>query len=127
MQIVTFNTLLKIENPQAEAYVPEKVGKRQSKVNVIYSPDSKIYGYKGTILSVAKRLNLIPEVNVEAESKQALKDLKATGQAIAHIECSDTINYYLDIPGKVAQEVSREIDEYGLEVATFTVVKNEWV
>ncbi len=127
MQIDTFNSLLKIRNPLAKAYVPEKVGKRRLKVNVIYTANSKVYGYNGTILSVAKRLGLIPGIDVEAESKQAIIDLKATGQAIAYIECADTINYYLDMPGKIASEVSREVDEYGLEVATFEIVKSEWI
>lgn len=127
MRIEIFNKLFKSENPQGYAYIPEKVGKRQNAVAVVFTPGGKVYTYKGTILAVAERLDLIPEVNVEAESLKAIKSLKETGLAVAPIECSDTINYFLSIPGKLAQEVSRTVDEFGRQIATFEIGVSEWV
>ena len=126
MKITTLNQLLKNKNPQARAYVPEKVGKRQPAVNVVFNPDEKVYTYKGSILSVAEKLNLIPEVDIGAEAKEAISTLKASGSATAHVECSDTINHGLGMPGKYAQEVSRDKDEFDRVVVTFEVVENLW-
>lgn len=128
MRIETFNKLLKSKNPQGYAYIPEKVGKRQNAVAVVFTPGGKVYTYKGTILAIAERLGLIPEVNVEVESRKAIKSLKETGLAVAPVECSDTINHFLNIPGKLAQEVSRVEDEFGRKIATFEIgVRGEWV
>lgn len=127
MKIETFEKLLKTENSQATAYVPEKVGKRQAMVNVVFTPNGKVYSYKGTILQVAEKLELIPEINVDTESKKAIASLKETGSAVTPIECFDTINYNYNVPGKVLQEVNRSKDEFNREIVTVEMGTSEWI
>ena len=127
MKIETFNELLKTQKFQAYAYIPEKGGKRENVVNVVFTPNGKVYTYKGTILDVATRLDLVPEIDIQAESGRAVADLLDTGSAVAHIECADTINYLL--PGKTIEETGRAVDEFDRPIATFAIVTggSEWI
>jgi len=43
------------------------------------------------------------------------------------IECIDTINHLLDIPGKFAQEKQRTTDEFNRVIVILEVAINEWV
>lgn len=122
MLISTFNQYLQKKHPQASAYIPDKIGKRQpNQVNIIYSPDGKIYEYKGSILSVAERLNLIPEINYETESKIIASQLKS-GSTIGHNGCQDTVRYLLQ---KWVEVEPAGLDEFDRPLMLFKISTEE--
>lgn len=129
MRIGTFDRLLKGKHGQGtSAYVPERRGKRRQAIAVSYSSSGKCYYYSGSILSVAERLDLIPEIDVQAESKRIARELKDTGKAEGHRVCIDTVVFHLDVPvGKVVDCDDNGVDEFDRPMATFFIASNDWV
>lgn len=100
MLISTFNTQLQKKHPQAIAYIPDGfgTGKRQAnQVNVVYSPNGKVYEYKGTILTIAEKLGLIPSIDYGNEGENIASQLKDNQEIIGHNGSQDTIRYYLGV------------------------------
>lgn len=124
MLISTFNTQLKNKHPQAEAYIPEKIGKRQNLVCVTYSPNSKVYEYTGTILSIAQRLNLIPQIDNQSDG-QKIANLLKSGQTniIGYKETFDTIQYYL---GQSIDYTDAGLDDFDRPLVSYKISTNIW-
>lgn len=128
MKIERLNQLLQQDYPASAAWIPEKSGKRQAQVNVRFFPNSKVYTYSGTILSVAGRLGLIPEIDVSAEAEAAVAQLRNGQSAIVHIEAIDTIRY-LAYPLLVGDmPAAEDEDEFGRKLVQVSVVEDDpWV
>ena len=123
MNIQKFNQLLKAaKSPNATAYIPEKSGKRLNKVAVVYSPGGTVYTYGGSLMAVAEKMNLVPEVSVVAEAKEAVTQLRETGRSGRfHSWILDTVRFNLNMPGKNAVEEKPGRDEFGRKTACFVL------
>ena len=93
MKIEKFVEQLKKQYPTANAYVVESKGKRKVSVNVSYSETGKIYAYSGTIVGIAERLGLIPDIDVNKESERVVSALLSGESPISYAHCSDTVRY----------------------------------
>lgn len=97
MRIEQFQQLLrqKKQNYNIVARVPYTAAgtKRVRAVEVIYSPGGKVYTYKGDIVDIAHRLDLIEKVDPYDEALRVL-DLFKSGQkeVIAHY-CHDELRW----------------------------------
>lgn len=127
MLISTFNTQLQKKHPQAIAYVPDGFGTGKRKANtvcVVYSPNGKVYEYKGSILSVAERLGLIPEINYEVEAQKIASELKHNAEVIGHDGCQDTIRYLLE---KWVETKDAGVDEFDRPLVIFYIsTESKW-
>lgn len=128
MLISTFNTQLQKKHPQATAYVPDGFGtgkRKANQVNVVYSPNGKVYEYKGTILSVAERLGLIPEINYEMEAQRIASELKHnTREVIGHDGCQDTVRYLFE---KWVETKDAGVDEFDRPLVIFYIsTESKW-
>lgn len=124
MQITTFEKLWQEKNPGGIA----RVGKGR-KVEVTFRPDGKIYRYQGSILNVADRLELIPEIVIEDEVKQAMKALKSGKETTSFVEIEDTLVWtWGSRKGRIDSRNSTT-DEFDRQIITFfiTYEKSEWV
>lgn len=104
MKIETFVSQLREKNPTGNAYVVEKSGKRKVAVAVTFSTNGKVYTYKGTIVGIAEKLGLIPEIDVVEESNRVISLLKNNEPAISYAHCADTIRHFsgLNVDSKPA-------------------------
>lgn len=125
MLISTFNAQLQKKHPQAIAYVPDKIGKRKANtVCVVYSPNGKVYEYKGSVLSVAERLGLIPEINYEVEAQKIASELKHSAEVIGHDGCQDTIRCLLE---KWVETKDAGVDEFDRSLVIFYIsTESKW-
>jgi hypothetical protein len=125
MLIETFEQLWQQQNPEGKAWVPDKYATNERANNVVcvtFNENSKVYTYKGTILQVATRLDLIPEINVTDESEVLANEVKTNGFAIGHIECADTVQYLL---GECVKTTDSGKDEFGRKVVKFEIDIND--
>ena len=108
MKIEVFEQLLKGKKGNGErAYVPDsRSGSRQARVAVVFSPGGKVYYYRGTIHAIAARLDLIPSIDVVADSKRIVRELLTIGVSIGFQGCTDTVRMMLWKRGVVAQDDS---------------------
>ena len=118
MKIETFNELLKAKHTEGHASVFDH------KVSVTFKSDGKAYGYNGTILAVAERLDLIPTCDIAGLSQASLKALlEGKASPFTPIECSDTMNYLIQKvdASKGINEVAgtRKRDKHGRQVCLF--------
>ncbi len=119
MKIETFVNQLRKQNPAGNAYVAEKLGKRKVAVAVNFTANGKVYTYKGTIVGIAEKLGLIPEIDVIKESNRVISLLKNNEPAISYAHCSDTIRHFsgLRIDSKPAgtDEFDRPMVEFFID------------
>jgi hypothetical protein len=129
MLISTFNSLLRNKYPTGSAYVPDVYGKqvRSCKVSVTYAEGSKAYTYSGTILSIAERLGLIPEINVVRESEAIVRGLVSGASMVGHVECYDTVRFALP-EGMYLVQSDYSIDDYDRRTCVYstTTDKPKW-
>jgi hypothetical protein len=113
MLISTFNQVLTAKYPSAVAYIPQA-----NTVNIIYSPNSKVYSYTGTILTVAEKLNLIPAIDIQTESQGIAENIPCVGYLI----CADTVRHMV---GKAVEHQPHTPDEYGRKQVIFSIIEND--
>lgn len=125
MKIETFNELLKAKNPNGYAFVPDKQDKRQTAISVVFEANGKAYTYQGTILSVAERIGLVPEIDINAEAQKATDELIKNGHTTTYLVCRDTITHLL---GQSIRVISKFDDEFSRSMAVFEIApKSEWL
>ena len=97
MKIETFERLLQDRKGNgARAYVPDsRSGSRQARVAVSFTPTGKVYYYRGSIHAVAAHLDLIPSIDVVADSERIVQELLTIGASIGFQGCTDTVRMLL--------------------------------
>lgn len=129
MQFKKFQEVLKEKYPTSSAYIPNIYGTndRQLAIEVTFNEGQKSYTYKGTIYSIAQRLNLIPEVVIMDEAEKVAKLLKTQNEVIAPSGCRDTVAWLLqdaDFGGKIVDETGCGKDEFDRPQAKYSLVEN---
>lgn len=136
MDIKEFEKLLQNAkgNPSIRAYVPHELAgqKRVTAVNVVYKPNGTVYTYKGSIISVAQRLGIVPKITASEAQKRAkaLLDAMLNGAVVYDelAEISDElavmvnkILYAGEIDWHVGVDYSVKVkpDEYGRKRVRF--------
>jgi len=100
MKIETFEQLLRDKKGAgARAYVPAASGARQARVAVSFVPGGKVYYYRGSIYAIAAHMDLIPGMNVVADSTRVVQELLSTGHAVGYTASSDTVRGMLSDRG----------------------------
>jgi len=120
MKIETFAKLWQEKYPTGSA---ENMGRT---VRVTYSSNGKVYNYHGSVYSVAERLNLIPDININTQANKIIAALKDDKEIIAPSGCLDTVVWMWgacnDNPAPHSElhvgtdEFDRPLDRYFLEV-----------
>lgn len=120
MTIDTFNQLLAAARPGARAYVPQArdTGRRQARVAVVYREGGQVYEYRGSIGAVAERLDLIPAVNVMAESRRVASALRCGETATGWTALYDTVAYLL---GAVVETAPAPVDAHDRPQYTYSL------
>lgn len=121
MKIKVFNQLWQEKHPGSLVQAGEKGG-----VELTYSPEGKIYRYKGSIYSIAERLGLIPEVDYEKLGSEInLRLVSGEREVVAPAGCGDTCRHTWQNLNSSIEESSYGRDEYDRELSSYTVLKNE--
>lgn len=127
MLIEKLSSLIAQSHPGGYAYVPDAFGKQKRQGNavcVVYSPNGKVYTYKGTIHDVAERLGLIPSENNVTDAERIVRELSLSGTAIGYASSIDTVRYTWHGTGKVVSTHSGT-DEYDHPMAVYSIVDND--
>lgn len=124
MKIDVFERLLRqVKGNQCVAYVPTQAKEwgdcRRGRVAVSYG--GKVYEYRGTILSVAEKLSLIPNVDHYADVRMVIAGLQSgISNIIAHSEIYDTVRHeYGIVDGQWIQSRTAGKDDYDRELSEF--------
>ena len=115
MKLSAFEELFTEKNPDGAVWPGSTFG-RPGTVAVRFSTDGKIYHYRGTVLEVAEKMNLIPAIDVMDEAEEASMMLVGGHtKVLVHIECWDTVRHMLNEHG-IHNELKSEVakpDNYG--------------
>ena len=129
MLVSILNQLWQQVNPMGEI---ERHPARKGSFRVTYQSAGKVYEYRASsVYALAERLDLIPESDVQAESKRIVAELAdGASEVVADAACGDTANYLWYEMGQSLSIDSETagVDEYDRPLARFWVAdKSAWL
>ncbi len=127
MRMTTLVKLFKEKNPEGSIW---KARTRANRFRVSYGGEgSRVYTYYATtVIEMAGRLDLVPEVDVWKESDRIIRELIDTGESIGPYQCSDTVRHVLYDQFKRTKTLEVEfahMSEFEVEISIYTLVDGD--